>query len=204
MLKVLSWIFGILATAAIALYLIKIDDVVMAQGQVEPGQKIYIDSPLSRIIRNPDGIIRGYGDSVRAGDPVVQLYDGDLRVAVSEAEKEVARAEANLQYAEAHLTLLKEKPTPEELKISESKVEQARISLTARKQELTRAEHLYLGERLWSQEDLERARTNYELAATNLKVAEENLNLVRRGASPAELRQAEAEVRQTQAALDKA
>ena len=200
-LKVFLWIFGVLAAAAITLYLIKIDDVVMAQGQVEPGQKIYIDSPLSRVIER---IIRHPGDPVKAGDPVAQLYYSDLQAAVATAEKEVTRTEANLEYARAHLALLKEKPTPEELKIAESKMEQARISLTARKQELTRAEHLYLGERLWSQEDLERARTNYELAETTLKVAEESLNLVRRGASPAELRQAEAEVSQTQAALDKA
>ncbi len=200
-LKWVLWIVGVLSFTLIVLYLIKIDDVVMAQGIVEPGQKIYIDSPLKRVIQK---IHCSPGDPVKANQPVAQLYDGDLSAAVAAAEKEVQRSEANLEFALAHLALLKEKPTVEELKISESKVEQAEISITARKQELTRAEHLYLGERLWSREDLERAHTNYDLAGTNLKVAAENLNLVRRGASPAELRQTEAEVRQAEVALDKA
>ncbi len=200
-LKWSLWIVGILSLIIIALYLIRINDIVMARGIVEPGQKIYIDSPLRRVIQK---IYCRPGTPVKAGQPVAQLYDGDLRAAVAEAEKEVQRAQANLEFALAHLALLKEKPTEEELKIAESKVEQARISLTARKQELARAEHLYLGERLWSREDLERARTNTDLAQTNLKVATENFNLIRRGASPAELRQGEAEVRQSEATLDKA
>lgn len=200
-LKWVLWAAGILSLIVIILSLIKIDDIVMAQGIVEPGRKIYIDSPLKRVIKE---VYCEPGARVRAGQPVVRLYDGDLRTDVEAAEQEVQRAEANLERARAHLALLREKPTPEELKIAESRVEQARIALTARKQELDRAKHLYLGERLWSLEDMERAKTNHELAQTNLKVASETLNLVRRGASPAEIRQAEAEVRQTEAALDKA
>lgn len=200
-LKWVLWIVGVLGLAVAVLALIKIDDVVMAQGIVDPGRKEYIDSPMSRVIKE---IYVEPGDGVKAGDPLVRLYDADLISDVAEAEKEVQRAEANLQYARAHLALLREKPTDEELRIAESTVEQARISLEARKQELTRAEHLYLGERLWSREDLERAKTNHELAQTNLKVARERLNLTRRGASPAELQQAEASVRQATAALEKA
>ncbi|MDA0746875.1 MAG: HlyD family efflux transporter periplasmic adaptor subunit [bacterium] len=200
-IKWLLWVFGGLSLVILVLALIKIDDVVMAQGIVEPGQKVYIDSPLKRVIQK---IYVDSGDPVKTGQPLVQLYDGDLRAAVASSEKEVQRAEANLEYARAHLALLKEKPNKEELKIAESQLEQAKIALTAREQELARAKHLYLGERLWSVEDMERARTNFELSQTNLKVAKETLNLVRRGASPAELRQAEAEVQQTEAALEKA
>ena len=200
-LKWIGWIVGVLGLIVAVLALIKIDDVVMAQGIVEPGQKIYIDSPLSRVIHQ---IIAVPGDSVKADQPVAQLYDGDLRGAVSAAEKELLREKANLESSKARLALLREQPTPEELKIAESRVEQARIGLKARNQELKRAEHLYLGERLWSQEDHERAKTNLELAQANLKVANENLNLTRRGPSPAQLRQAEAAVSQSEAALAKA
>ena len=200
-LKWTLWIVGILGLAVITLALIKIDDVVMAQGIAEPGQKIYMDSPLKRVVHE---ILCYPGTPVKAGQPVARLYDADLRAAVAAAEKEVQGAEANLEVARARLALLREQPTPEELKIAESRVEQAKISLTARNLEVARAEHLYLGERLWSQEDMERARTSYDLAEANLKVAVENFSLIRRGASPAQLRQAEAEVRQTEAALDKA
>ena len=200
-LKWLLWIGGVLGVALVALYLIKIDDVVMGQGIVDPGQKIYIDSPMTRVMQE---VYCQPGTPVKAGQPLAQLYDGDLRAAVASAGKDVQRAEANLEVARAQLELLREKPTPEELKISESRVEQAKISLDARKQELTRAEHLYLGERLWSQEDMERARTNCDLAQANLRVAQENHNLTKRGASPAERQEAEAEVRQSQAALAKA
>ena len=200
-LKWMLWIGGVLAAVILTLSLIEIDDVVMAQGIVEPGTKIYIDSPLKRVI---EAIHCEPGQAVKAGQPVVQLYSGDLLSAVEEAEKEIQRNDANLEHARANLALLKEKPTAEAMKIAESRVEQARIALKARKQELQRAEHLYLGERLWSVEELERAKTNHQLAETNLKVATEVLNLTRRGASPAELRQAAAEVRRAAAALDKA
>ena len=200
-LKWMLWIGGVLAAVILTLSLIEIDDVVMAQGIVEPGTKIYIDSPLKRVI---EAIHCEPGQAVKAGQPVVQLYNGDLLSAVEAAGKEVQRGEANREHAQANLALLKEKPTAEALKIAESRVEQARIALKARKQELQRAETLYYGERLWSVEELERAKTNHQLAETNLKVASEVLNLTRRGASPAELRQAAAEVRRAAAALDKA
>ena len=200
-LKWILWIGGVLAAVILTLSLIEIDDVVMAQGIVEPGKKIYVDSPLKRVI---EAIHCEAGSQVKAGQPVVQLYNGDLVSAVDAAGKEVQRSEANLEHARANLALLEEKPTAEALKIAESRVEQAQIALKARKQELQRAEHLYLGERLWSVEELERAKTNHQLAETNLKVASEVLSLTRRGASPSELRQAAAEVRRATAALAKA
>ena len=200
-LKWILWIGGVLAAVILTLSLIKIDDVVMAQGIVEPGKKIYVDSPLKRVI---EAIHCEAGTQVKAGQPVVQLYNGDLVSAVDAAGKEVQRSDANLEHARANLALLEEKPTAEALKIAESRVEQAQIALKARKQELQRAEHLYLGERLWSVEELERAKTNHQLAETNLKVASEVLSLTRRGASPSELRQAAAEVRRANAALAKA
>ena len=141
-LKWMLWIGGVLAAVILTLSLIEIDDVVMAQGIVEPGTKIYIDSPLKRVI---EAIHCEPGQAVKAGQPVVQLYNGDLLSAVEAAGKEVQRGEANLEHARANLALLKEKPTAEALKIAESRVEQARIALKARKQELQRAEHLYLG-----------------------------------------------------------
>ena len=81
-LKWLLWIVGVLGLVLIALYLIEIDDIVMAQGIVDPGQKIYIDSPLSRVVQE---IICPPGTPVKAGQPVVRLYDGDLRAAASTA-----------------------------------------------------------------------------------------------------------------------
>ena len=199
-LRWMAWIGAGLALLLVSFALIQIDDVVRGQGIVDPGQKTYIDSPLKRVVEK---VFCYPGTHIAANQPVAQLYDGDLRTGVASADKEVQRAQANLEAARAFLSLLEERPTPEELRIAESKVEQAEINLTARKQDLERAKHLYLGERLWSREDIERARTNHELAQAGLKLAVGTYNLVRRGASPAELRQAEAEVRQTEAALDK-
>jgi len=137
------------------------------------------------------------GDSVTAGQPVARLYDGNLRAVAATAEQEIKREIANLEAAQARLALLRAQPTPEELKIAESRVEQARINLTARQQDLKRAQALYEGQRLFSQEDYARAKTSYDLAEASLKVELENLNLVRRGPLPAEMQQAEAAVRQT-------
>lgn len=199
--KWLLWIVGVIGTLVLALALIQIDDIVMAQGIVEPGDKVYIDSPMSRVLHE---VFVEPGDSVTVGQPVAQLYDGDLKATATTAEQEIKREIANLEAARAQLALLREKPTQEELRIAESRVEQARISLTARQQELKRAEALYQGQRIFSQEDYERAQTNSDLAAANLKVANENLNLVRRGPLASEIQHVEATVRQTQAALDKA
>ena len=199
--KWLLWIFGVIGAIALALALIQIDDIVMAQGIVEPGDKIYINSPMSQDIHE---ILAEPGDSVIAGQPVARLYDGNLRAVAATSEQEIKREIANLEAAQARLALLRAQPTPEELKIAESRVEQARINLTARQQDLKRAQALYEGQRLFSQEDYERAKTNYDLAEASLKVELENLNLVRRGPLPAEIQQAEAAVRQTQASLDKA
>ena len=199
--KWLLWVFGVIGAIALALALIQIDDIVMAQGIVEPGDKIYINSPMSQDIHE---ILVGPGDSVTVNQPVAQLYDGNLRAAATTAEQEIKREMANLEAAQARLALLRAQPNPEEIKIAESRVEQARINLTARQQDLKRAQALHEGQRLFSQEDFERAKTNYDLAEASLKVELENLNLVRRGPLPAEIQQAEAATRQTQASLDKA
>lgn len=193
-----AWTLGILCTILTILSLIKIDDVVMAQGIAEPGQKIYIDSRLTRVVER---IVAEAGDTVRAGDVVAVLYGGDLRAAVSSSEKELMGATAALKVAKAQLTRLEEQPTKEQLRISESLLEQAEITLKARKQTLERAKHLFLGEKLWSQEELDQAQTNYDLAQADLKVAFENLNLVRRGPLPSEIRQAQAEVQESEAKL---
>ncbi|MBS10031.1 MAG: hypothetical protein CME19_00330 [Gemmatimonadetes bacterium] len=190
---------GTLTAILLALGLIKIDDVVMAQGWTEPGQKVYIDSPLNRVVKR---IVAEPGDTVRAGDVVATLYDADLRSDAATADKELQGARAALKVSRARLALLEERPTVEELSISESRLEQAQINLKARKQALNRAKHLYLGERLWSQDDLDRAQTNYDLAEANIKVAVENLNIVRRGALPSELREAQAEVQEAEADLE--
>lgn len=199
--KWLLGVFGVIGAIVLALALIQIDDIVMAQGIVEPGDKIYINSPMSQDIHE---ILVGPGDSVTVDQPVARLYDGDLRATVATTEQEIKREMANLEAAQARLALLRAQPTLEELKIAESRVEQTRINLTARQQDLKRAQALYEGQRLFSQEDYERAQTNYDLAEASLKVETENLNLVKRGPLPAEIQQAEAAVRQTQASLDKA
>ena len=105
---------GILSLATGVLYVIKIDDDVITQGIVAPAQKIYIDSPMNRVVQE---VLCPPGTPVKAGQPVVRLYDGDLRAKVSDAETEVRRAEANLEAARAQLALLEERPTAEELKI---------------------------------------------------------------------------------------
>lgn len=195
-----AWTIGVIGGILVLLALIEIDDVVMAQGIAEPGQKIYIDSPLTRVVKR---IVAEAGDTVKAKDVVVLLYDGDLQAEVVATEKQLKGAQATLRVAKARLTRLEEQPTKEEIGIAESQHEQAQINLKARGQTLERAKHLFLGEKLWSQDELDRAQTNYDLAKANLKVSFENLNLVRRGPLPSEMRQAQAEVQESQASLER-
>ena len=195
LIKVFSIIFAVIGVALVALWVIKIDDVVSATGVIEPPKKIYIDSPFSRIIAR---VLREERDQVKRGDPLVQLENHDLAGQIVMLENEIAHAKAGLDIAKAKLERLKEGPLTEEIRVAEASLQQAKIKVETEEQKLKRANAL--SERsLVSPQELESAKMSFSLSKAEYKAAEENLKMAQRGARESQLREAEAEIRQAEA-----
>ncbi len=182
------------------LWIIPIDDVVMASGAVEPGDKIYIDAPFTRVVKN---IYAYEGTRVKKGQPVAQLEDHDLISAVTTAEDQVSSAKAALDMARAKLDHLKAQPLLEDVRVAEARVRSAQINQEAERKKLARADSLWLRNYL-TPSDLEAAKTRFEQAQAQYEISVENLKVARQGPSSAQIREAEAEVSAAEADLVKA
>ena len=195
-LYIASGIFVVLAL----LWIIPIDDVVMASGQVEPGDKIYIDAPFTRVIKQ---IYTYEGTHVKKGDILAQLEDHDLISEVTTTADEVSATRAALDMARAKLDHLKMQPVPEEVRMAEARLRAAQVNLDAERLKLARTDSLWARSYI-TPADLEAARTRHEQAQSQYDISDENLKIVRQGPSSAEVREAEAEVSARDAAFVKA
>ena len=182
------------------LWIIPIDDVVMASGVVEPGDKVYIDSPITRVVKK---IYAWEGTRVKKGQPVAQLEDHDLSSAVITATDEVSSAKAALDMARAKLDHLKAQPLPEDVRVAEARVRSAQVNLEAERKKLARVDSLWVRNYI-TPSDMEAARTRFEQAQAQQEIAVENLKVARQGPSTAQIREAEAEVSAADADLVKA
>jgi multidrug resistance efflux pump len=182
------------------LWIIPIDDVVMANGVVEPGDKIYIDSPFTQVVKE---IYAWEGTHVKKGQPVAQLEDHALISAVTTAEDVVNSAKAALDMARAKLDHLRAQPLLEDVRVAEARGRAAQTNLEAERKKLARADSLWNRNYL-TPSDLETARTRFEQAQAQHEISVENLKIARQGPSPAQVREAEAEVSAADADLVKA
>jgi len=73
---------------------------VVATGKVEPITKAEIKSKASGIVKR---ILVDYGDTVKAGQVLVELDKDQIQARVNETTAQLAGAEANLHAAEAQL-----------------------------------------------------------------------------------------------------
>jgi HlyD family secretion protein len=190
---------GIFVVRAL-LWIIPIDDVVMATGTVEPGDKVYIDSPLTRVVKK---IYAWEGTRVKKGQPVALLEDHDLTSAVTTAEDEVSRTKAAYDMARARLDHLKALPFPENVRIAEARLRSAKANLENERQRYDRADSLW-ARKFITVSEIEAAQTRLEQARSQHDIALETLTVTRQGPSPAQIREAEAEVEAAGAAYVKA
>jgi HlyD family secretion protein len=135
------------------------------------------------------------GDSVRRGQPLLQIDDRDLRA-------ELALRESALQLAEARLARLRNAPRPEELPPAEARVAEARAQLADAESQLRLIESVS-DRRAIRTEDLERRRWNAETARARLREAEAALALLRAGAWKQDLLVAEAEAGQARQQVER-
>jgi HlyD family secretion protein len=142
------------------------------------------------------------GQTVKAGEPLFDLDDRQLRA-------ELAVKEANLAAAREQLARLEQMPRTEEVPPAEAKVREAQANLKLQADQLARAQRL-IGSQSIGEEELIQRRQGYAAAQAQLAWAQANLDLLKAGAwtadkavAKAAVAQAEAQVRQVRTDLDR-
>jgi multidrug resistance efflux pump len=142
------------------------------------------------------------GTKVKAGEPLFELDDRQLRA-------ELAFREASLAAAKAQLIRLEQMPRPEEVPPSEAKLHEAEANLALQADQLARAEKM-VGSHSIGEEEWVARKQGYAAAQAQLAQARANLALLKAGAWDADkvvaraaVAQAEAQVGQTRTDLDR-
>jgi HlyD family secretion protein len=142
------------------------------------------------------------GQKVKAGEPLFELDDRQLRA-------ELATKEATLAAARAQLERLDQMPRPEEVPPNLAKVREAEANLKLQVDQLARAERLIATQAI-GEEELILRRQGHAAAVAQLAGAQANLDLLQAGAwtadkavAKAAVTQAEAQVQQTRTDLDR-
>lgn len=169
-------------------------------GVIEPmTENIAVGSHLPGVVAE---VFADVNSEVAAGAKLFRLDDRQLR-----AELEVRQA--MLDAAKAMLEKLRSQPRPEELPITEAKVEEARALVADAKAQYDRAEQ---GNRTGAVAEDEFVRRKFTVATANalLAKAEAELKLLRKGAwkpdllvAEAQVKQAAAQVKQTETELSR-
>ncbi|WP_430462357.1 HlyD family secretion protein [Thalassolituus sp. LLYu03] len=136
------------------------------------------------------------GQSVRAGDLLLQLDPTRAQAALNAQQ-------AQLQQAEARLAELQSGARPEERAAATAQVEGARAALTEASQQLTRAKALR-AQNLTGQADVDAAVARRDSAAATLLQAQEQLAQLTNGTRAEQLAQAEAAVASARALTNSA
>jgi HlyD family secretion protein len=142
------------------------------------------------------------GSKVKAGDPLFELDDRQLKA-------ELAYREANLAAAKAQLLRLDQMPRPEEVPPSEAKLKEAEANVKLQVDQLNRAEKM-VGSHSIGEEEWFARKQGLAAAEAQLAQAKANLALLTAGAWDADkavaraaVAQAEAQVQQTRTDLDR-
>lgn len=144
-----------------------IEVVVAATGTVEPAFQIEVKSKASgEVLRFP----LQPGDTVRKGEPLVELDPADEQRNVRRAQAEVASNEASLRAAEAELERRKAEAQLRRREV-EASLESARTELEAAVARRKRTEDLF-ARKLVSPEALEQAQVAEAAARSKLALAE--------------------------------
>ena len=173
--------------------------IVEARSDASNTANIAVGSQLPGVVNR---VLVKVGQRVKAGEPLFDLDDRQLRA-------ELEAREANLAAAQAQLRRLEMMPRPEEVPPSEAKVAEAQANLAMQADQLKRSERLY-NSRSIGEEELIRARQAHATAVAQLAWAKANLDLLRAGSWEADkavqraaVAQAEALVKQTRTDLDR-
>jgi multidrug resistance efflux pump len=134
------------------------------------------------------------GDAVEAGQLLAELDGSRLEHAMLETEAEVAAQRAVVARFEHG-------SRPEEIERARAEVERSRADAEYAKMDWKRLESL-LDSAVISQQEVDNARTRYDMAAAALQVAEKNYQLAQLGPRKEQIAQGRARVAQAQASLE--
>jgi HlyD family secretion protein len=162
------------------------------QGYVE-GEYVYVASPLGSALTN---LAVARGDSVKQGQLLFELERASEAAAVTQAEK-------NLAQAQAQLDDLNKGKRPTEIAALTAQLEQAKAGLKLAESDLARREQLG-GNDVISKEELDRARSQKDSAVAQVNQLAADLETAQLGGREDAVRAAQAAVDSQRAALDKA
>ena len=176
---------------------------VLATGSINAivGAEVKVGSRISGVVKRlPVNI----GSVVRKGQLIAELDDRDTRSQLDQAAANLAAARARLQQARTTVGTV---PLEVAAQIQQAKaaVEQAEANRVNAKAKYDRMQHL-LAEDFVAQQDVDNARTEYEVAVSQVRHAQAVLDAANANASQTQLSQqdvaqTEAAVHQAQAAL---
>lgn len=134
------------------------------------------------------------GDTVQQGQILVRLED-------NEYQAQLAQAKANLGVARARLSELERGSRPQEIDAARAAAEEAEANFTNAQVNLKRVEELAHHE-VASQQQLDNARTQFDVAKAQLESARKRFDLVKIGPRQEQIEYARAQAAQAQAAVD--
>ena len=133
------------------------------------------------------------GQTVHAGDPVIQLDDRLARSAETQAAAALAQAQASL-------AALKATPRPDQLQIAQLTVDKNQTAFDFAQKTYERLKRLAVNQGV-SGKSVEQAAMELAAAKTDLTVSQKQLDLLKNSPTPEELHQEQAKVDQAAAAL---
>jgi HlyD family secretion protein len=134
------------------------------------------------------------GDQVQEGQVLVRLEDAEYQAQLSQAR-------ANLEVARARLQELERGSRPQEVDASRASAAEAEATFNNAAVNLKRVENLAKND-VASQQQLDNARTQYEVAKAQLESARKRFDLVKIGPREEQIAYARAQAAQAQAAVD--
>ena len=134
------------------------------------------------------------GDHVKEGQVLVRLEDDEFRAQLDQTK-------ANLGVARARLQELENGSRPQEIDQARAAVEEAQANFQNAQVNLKRVEDLAKQE-IASQQQLDNARTQFDVAQAQLQNARKHYDLVKIGPRKEQIAYARAQVAQAQAAVD--
>lgn len=164
--------------------------ILTAGGYIVPHRKIELSPKITGRI---EWIGVDKGDKVRQGQVLIRLDQQELKA-------QVAQARAALDQARHRLTELETGSRPQEIEQARAAMQQAEANLLNAERTVRRMRELH-AEGGVSQQQVDDARTVYEVAVAQLRSAREGLDLAKVGPRQEQIDQARAALRQAQANL---
>jgi HlyD family secretion protein len=178
---------------AIAGFAVKRGDLitqVSASGSVEAETKAKLSSKLGgRII----AVKVKDGDIVKSGQLLVQLDDAELKT-------QLLQTKAALQGAEANLAIVRRGARTEEIAAAAAQLHSAQANLEEANKNLQRMQQLHQDGAISAQQ-LDTAKTQYEVVLAQLKTAEEQFRLVKSRTTADDISAAESRVKEIKATI---